>query len=61
MPARLPIPFPIRLDGAAMWTVAAPDEPTDTPTQAPGANESGLRVAPPTPGPGYTRAPADTA
>lgn len=57
MPARVPIPFPILLAGAVQLTLPAGGEPTDTPTRAPGADQSLESVARPTPGPGYTRAP----
>jgi hypothetical protein len=59
MPAQLPPPYPIPLGGGALSTLAAADEPTDTPTKAPGDDQAAARVAPPT-GPGYTRVPRPT-
>lgn len=57
MPARPPIPFPILLAGGVQLALPAGEEPTDTPTRAPGLDQTLESVARPTPGPGYTRAP----
>lgn len=51
--------FPIRLDGAGQATLAAADEPTTTPTQAPGDDQNAARVR--RGSPGYTRASTGTA
>lgn len=59
MPASIPSMFPIRLDGAGQATLDAADEPTDTPTQAPGDDQNAARVR--RGSPGYTRASSTTA
>lgn len=57
MPVRVPVPLPALLAGGPQLTLPAADEPTDTPTRAPGDDQTLESVARPTPGPGYTRAP----
>lgn len=56
MPARVPIPFPVLLAGGPQLSLPASDEPTDTPTRAPGDDQGAARAVSGA-GPGYTRAP----